>query len=65
MSFADKLRPHVERIGTAESARICGVTPRAIQLWLANPKSPPNAATQAGALLLLKKAKTPAGRGSG
>lgn len=61
MSFAERLRPHVERLGTAESARICGVTPRAIQLWLAKPKSPPNAATQAGALLLLGRAKPPTG----
>lgn len=56
MSFSDDLRSHVERLGTAEAARVCGVTPRAVQLWLRGDGNP-NAATQAGALLLLSRAK--------
>ena len=56
MSFAEDLRPHVERLGTAEAARICGVTPRALQLWMRG-EGNPNAATQAGALLLLGRAR--------
>lgn len=57
MSFADQLRPHVERLGTAEAARLCGVTPRSLQLWMRG-EGNPNAATQAGALLLLGRART-------
>ena len=34
MSFATDLRPHVERLGTAEAARLCGVTSRSLQLWM-------------------------------
>lgn len=55
MSFAANLRPQVERLGTAEAARVCGVTQRAIQLWMRG-EGNPNAATQAGALLLLSGA---------
>ena len=60
MSFADQLRPLVERIGTAEAARICGVTPRSLQLWMRG--SEPCAAMQAGVLLLLGRAKHPTKR---
>lgn len=56
MSFSDDLRPHVERLGTAEAARVCGVTPRAVQMWMRG-EGNPNAATQAGAILLLSRAK--------
>lgn len=59
MTFAARLRPLVEHLGTAESARLCGVTPRSIQLWLAQPDRPPNAATQTGALHLLRQAAQP------
>ncbi len=58
MSFADQLRPQVERLGTAEAARICGVTPRSLQLWMLG-QGNPNAATQRGAIELLREAKTP------
>lgn len=57
MTFAEKLKPHAARLGTTELARLCGVTPRAIQLWIAG-KSRTNAATEAGALFLLGRAKT-------
>lgn len=56
MSFATDLRPHVERLGTAEAARLCGVTPRSLQLWMRG-EGNPNAATQAGVILLLSRAK--------
>lgn len=61
MSFADQLKPHVERLGTNEAARICGVTPRSLQLWRSNPAKPPCAAMQAGALLLLSSSPLPEG----
>ena len=54
MSFADRLRPLVERLGTAEAARICGVTPRSLQLWMRGAE--PCAAMQAGAIMLLSRA---------
>lgn len=54
--FASQLRPLVDRLGTPEAARRCGVTPRTIQLWLKG-EGNPNAATKAGALMLLKKPK--------
>lgn len=56
MSFAEDLRLHVERLGTAEAARLCGVTPRSLQLWMRG-EGNPNAATQAGAILLLSRAR--------
>jgi hypothetical protein len=56
MSFADQLRSHVDALGTATAARICGVTPRSIQLWMRGLGNP-NAATKAGAILLLEKAR--------
>lgn len=59
MSFADQLRPLVERVGgPVPAAEICGVTERTIRLWLRS-EGNPNAATQAGALLLLGRAKHP------
>lgn len=61
MSFADQLRPLVERHGTAESARICGVTPRSLQLWMKGAE--PCAAMQAGVILLLSR-KHPTSRDS-
>ena len=54
MTFADQIRPLIELLGTTESARICGVTPRSLQLWMRG--ATPNAATQAGAVLLLARA---------
>lgn len=58
MTFAEQLRPHVERVGTGRAAMVCGVTPRTLQLWLARPDKPPNAASQAGAISLLRRVKT-------
>lgn len=58
MSFADHLKPLVKRLGTNEAARLCGVTPRSLQLWMRG-EGNPNTATQAGAILLLGKAKAP------
>lgn len=57
MSFADQLRSLVDRVGgPTDAAAICGVTRQTVNLWL-RAGGNPNAATQAGALLLLKKAK--------
>lgn len=56
MTFAEQLRPHVERLGAVRCAEICGVTRRTIDLWTRGHGNP-NKATQAGALLLLKAAK--------
>lgn len=56
MSFPDQLRPHVERLGATEAARLCGVARQTVNLWLRGGGNP-NAATQAGALLILKRAK--------
>lgn len=57
MSFPAKLRPLVDRVGgSTEAAAICGVTRQLVNLWLRG-EGNPNAATQAGALLLLGKAK--------
>jgi len=55
-TFPAEIRAHVERIGTAEAARVCGVTPRTLQLWMRGSGNP-NLATKAGARLLLGKAK--------
>ena len=54
--FPTALRAEVERLGTNESARICGVTTRTLQLWM-NGDGNPNLATMAGAILLLSQAK--------
>mgnify|MGYP002789813202 CR=1 FL=1 len=59
-NFADQLKPLVERAGTARAADLCGVTPRTIQLWLANPAKPPCRAMQVGALSLLRDAASAA-----
>jgi len=59
MSFADRLRPLVDRVGgPTRAAEICGVTRQSVNLWLRG-EGNPNAATQAGALLLLSRAKPP------
>lgn len=56
MKFPDKLRPLVLRVGgSTQAAAICGVTKQTVNLWLRDGGNP-NAATQAGALLLLSKA---------
>lgn len=55
-SFADELRPHVERLGTGKAAALCDVTPRTLQLWLAG-QGNPNTSTRVGALMLLRNAK--------
>lgn len=52
--FSSRLRPLVEAHGTAAAARLCGVTPRSLQLWLRG--ATPCAAMQAGVLLLLSGA---------
>lgn len=68
MTFAQQLKPLVERIGrgdarkgTAKAAEVCGVSQRTVQLWLSGGGNP-NTATQAGALALLAKAKPVAAR---
>ena len=58
MTFAEQIRPHVERLGTTEAARRCGVTPRAIRMWLAG-EGNPNTATRVGALQLLRGPTVP------
>lgn len=58
MTFADQIRPLIERLGTTEAARICGVTPRTLQLWMRG-EGNPNLATQAGAVQLLAAAPKP------
>ena len=52
-AFSDQLKPHVERMGTAGAARVCGVTQRTVQLWMVGCGNP-NASTRAGAILLLE-----------
>lgn len=57
MTFPELLRPLVDRVGgPTEAAAICGVTRQTVNLWLRD-EGNPNAATQAGALLLLGKAR--------
>lgn len=53
--FAHRLRPLVETVGVSKSAALLGVTRRTVHLWLTKPEKPPNAASQAGALLILGK----------
>lgn len=55
MSFAEQLRPLIDQLGSTAAAKVCGVTDRTIRLWLQS-QGNPNAATQAGAILLLSKA---------
>ena len=55
-TFSALLKPLVDEIGAAESASLCGVTPRAIYLWMKGPAEP-NTATQVGAIHILKNAK--------
>ena len=52
MTFAQQLKPLVDKIGSARASQLCGVNQRTIQRWLKRP--PPNLANQAGALLLLR-----------
>jgi hypothetical protein len=52
MTFAEQLRPHIERIGATRAAELCGVTPRSIRLWLRG-EGNPNLATQVGVISLL------------
>ncbi len=54
MTFAKQLKPLVDRVGSARAAILCGVNQRTIQRWLKGP--PPNLATQAGAIQILKVA---------
>jgi len=57
LSFADQLRPLVEKAGgSTPTAAICGVTRQTVNGWLRGKL--PNLATQAGALVLLRAAKT-------
>ena len=56
--FSVRLRPLVEAVGTTEAARICGVTPRSLQLWMRGPAEP-CAAMQVGVLDLLERARRP------
>lgn len=57
MTFPSQLRPLVDRVGgSTVAAEICGVSRQIVNLWLRG-EGNPNEATQAGALLLLGKAK--------
>lgn len=56
MTFSEKLRPLVERVGTNDAAKLCGVTTRTLQLWMRG-EGNPNLATQTGALIILGRAK--------
>jgi hypothetical protein len=57
LSFADQLRPLVQKAGgSTPAAAICGVTRQTVNGWLRGEL--PNLATQAGALVLLRAAKT-------
>lgn len=57
MNFADQLRPLVEKVGgSTPAAALCGVTRQTVNGWLRGEL--PNLATQAGALALLRAAKT-------
>jgi hypothetical protein len=57
MSFTDQLRPLVEKAGgSTPAAAICGVTRQTVNGWLRGEL--PNLSTQAGALVLLRTAKT-------
>jgi DNA-binding XRE family transcriptional regulator len=63
--FRTQLTMLVASIGTARAAKICGVSPRTIQLWMRG-EGNPNLATKAGALSLLQAEaakKTSARRG--
>jgi len=57
MTFPEQLRKLVERVGgPTEAAAVCGVTRQTVNLWLRG-EGNPNAATRAGALLLLGRIK--------
>lgn len=56
MTFPEFLRSQLDRLGTAKAAELCGVTPRSIQLWIANPDKPPCAAMQVGVRQILSSA---------
>lgn len=55
MSFQQQLKSLVDKIGTNESAKVCGVTPRSLQLWIKG--NTPCSAMQAGVILLLSRVK--------
>jgi DNA-binding phage protein len=56
MTFADQLRPLVERAGgPTAAATVCGVTRQTIFRWLRG--NEPNISQQTGALVMLRKAK--------
>lgn len=55
MKFANVLAPLVEKVGTGEAARLCGVTPRTLQLWMRG-EGNPNLATKRGTLDILRGA---------
>lgn len=57
MTFPEKLRLLVDRVGgSTAAAAICGVSRQNVNLWLRG-EGNPNACTQAGAILLLSRAK--------
>lgn len=58
MSFAEQLRPLVEKVGgSTRAAQIFGVTRQAVNLWLRDPDKAPAPVTQCGALEMLRRAK--------
>lgn len=58
MSFADQIRPLVAKVGGATPAgEICGMSRQIVNAWLRGDVEP-SKATQAGAVLLLRRATT-------
>lgn len=58
MSFAEQIRPHVAKVGGATPAgEICGMSRQIVNAWLRGDVEP-SKATQAGAVLLLRRATT-------
>lgn len=56
MSFADQIRPLVAKVGGATPAgEICGMSRQIVNAWLRGDVKP-SKATQAGAVLLLRRA---------
>lgn len=55
-NFPAKLADFCNKFGTAVCAELCGVSPRAIQLWIQS-EGNPNMATKVGALTILKAFK--------
>jgi hypothetical protein len=62
MSFATDLRKMCDRLGTAEAARACEVTPRSLQLWMSGAREPCRA-MRVGVLAVLRAQKRTTLRG--